>query len=135
MISEIIKTDCFFVGNKGTKSMYLLNKLKYEEEKIHTKIDRKDARRQKRKLLRNFCFEIYLFDDDFDYKTIHKSELPDEFQRSSVKTGKLHFKLKTHMLVIIEDSNSQDLQYRGYYRGEENDMIKSVKVLYDQIAK
>jgi hypothetical protein len=135
MISEIIKTDCFFVGNKGTKSMYLLNKLKYEEEKIHTKIDRKDATRRQRKFMRKCCFEIYLFDDDFDYKIINKSDLPDEFLRSSVNTGTPHIKLKTHTLVIIEDSNSQDLQYRGYYRGEEKDMIKSVKFLYDQIAK
>jgi hypothetical protein len=131
MISEIIKTDFFFVGKKGEKKMYLLNKLNETFDKLHTKIDRNDARRRQRKFMRKCCFEIYLFDDDFDYKVIHKTELPNELQSHSVKKGTLHIKLKTHTLVIIEDSNSEELQYRGYYRGEEKDMINIVNRLYD----
>lgn len=135
MISEIIKTDFFFVGKKGEKKMYLLNKLNDTFDKIHTKIDKSNSQRQRRKFMRKFVFEIYLFDDDFDYKAIHKTELPKELQKHSINKEGSPIKLKTHSMVIIEDSNSEELQYRGYYRGNENDMISILNRFYAQSKK
>ena len=98
--SDIIKTDEFFVGKKGEKKMYLINKLDFLFDQLHRQVDaaikedRKSAfrekrnsdRREYRRWMRKHCFEVYLFDDDFDYKSIELIYLPTLPRRISSTT-------------------------------------------------
>ena len=134
--SDIIKTDEFFVGKKGEKKMYLINKLDFLFDQLHRQVDaaikedRKSAfrekrnsdRREYRRWMRKHCFEVYLFDDDFDYKSIELIDLPPHITKKDIK----------HNFILVEGEENGSMELRGYYRGKESEMLEFVNLMYER---
>ena len=125
--SEKIKTDQFFVGKKGEKMMYLIDKTEFIFKELHNSIDasierneRRVTQRNQRRMMRKHCFEIYLFEDDFDYKLIHQENLPPFVTMKEIK----------HNFVVLEDPAQSSSELVGYYRGMEHEMLDFVKRFY-----
>ena len=107
--------------------MYLINKMEFLLDQLNQQVDaaikrekRSRDQREYRRWMRRHCFEVYLFTDDFDYKSIELSDLPDHINQKDVK----------HNFVLVEEENNASNELIGYYRGKETEMLEFVNLMY-----